>query len=255
MNFLEFEFRFYDPLICRFIQIDPLAEDYNYQSAYNFAENRVIDGNELEGLEWTRFENPNEKAINYVVNLKVLNSTTGLGMSDNKAKKAANAIKTQTEKSFGGKDIDGNTVSVEVNLEFVDKISKGDFYLEFVDEVGLDGVSKEDTPIDVRLAEGKVDEIGNSTSNRIQISKLTNSSMEEFGNTGAHELGHTAGLMHNNDSDNSKNVVNSMKTNNLMFVPQRSNAITPQQRSEIRKIVPRVRPASTLKAVGIKKLN
>lgn len=32
--------------------IDPLAEKYTYNSPYAFAENRVIDGRELEGLEW-----------------------------------------------------------------------------------------------------------------------------------------------------------------------------------------------------------
>lgn len=33
------------------MSIDPLAEEYGYQSPYNFSENRVIDGIELEGLE------------------------------------------------------------------------------------------------------------------------------------------------------------------------------------------------------------
>jgi AcrR family transcriptional regulator len=33
------------------MSIDPLAEEYSYQSPYNFSENRVIDGIELEGLE------------------------------------------------------------------------------------------------------------------------------------------------------------------------------------------------------------
>tara|TARA_B100000780_G_scaffold221813_1_gene160878 strand:+ start:1785 stop:2210 length:426 start_codon:yes stop_codon:yes gene_type:complete len=41
----------HDPAIGRFITIDPLAEDYNYQSPYNFSENRVIDAVEIEGLE------------------------------------------------------------------------------------------------------------------------------------------------------------------------------------------------------------
>ena len=40
------------PDIGRFISIDPLAEDYVHNSTYAFAENRVIDGYELEGLEW-----------------------------------------------------------------------------------------------------------------------------------------------------------------------------------------------------------
>lgn len=37
--------------IGRFMNIDPLAEKYSYQSPYNFSENRVIDSRELEGLE------------------------------------------------------------------------------------------------------------------------------------------------------------------------------------------------------------
>ncbi len=37
--------------MARFHNIDPLAEEFNYQSPYNFSENRVIDAIELEGLE------------------------------------------------------------------------------------------------------------------------------------------------------------------------------------------------------------
>jgi RHS repeat-associated protein len=57
LNVLEFKYRMHDPAIGRFISIDPLAEQYNYQSPYNFAENRVIDGFELEGLEWVDTDN------------------------------------------------------------------------------------------------------------------------------------------------------------------------------------------------------
>ena len=52
LNIHEWRFRFSDPAIGRFWSIDPLAEDYSYQSPYNFSENRVIDGFELEGLEY-----------------------------------------------------------------------------------------------------------------------------------------------------------------------------------------------------------
>ncbi len=52
LNMYEFKWRMHDPAIGRFMQIDPLAEDYVYNSTYAFAENRVIDGFELEGLEW-----------------------------------------------------------------------------------------------------------------------------------------------------------------------------------------------------------
>jgi RHS repeat-associated protein len=51
LNWDSFKWRNYDYAIGRFMSIDPLAEKYSYQSPYNFSENRVIDGFELEGLE------------------------------------------------------------------------------------------------------------------------------------------------------------------------------------------------------------
>ncbi|QDZ60664.1 hypothetical protein EVD19_07950 [Elizabethkingia meningoseptica] len=51
-GWLSFKWRNYDPAMGRFFNIDPLSEKYGYQSHYNFSENRVIDGVELEGLEF-----------------------------------------------------------------------------------------------------------------------------------------------------------------------------------------------------------
>jgi len=51
LNTHEWKYRWSDPAIGRFWSVDPLAEQYNYQSPYNFSENRVIDSYELEGLE------------------------------------------------------------------------------------------------------------------------------------------------------------------------------------------------------------
>ncbi|WP_294217548.1 DUF6443 domain-containing protein [uncultured Chryseobacterium sp.] len=47
----SFKWRNYDPVIGRFLTIDPLSEKYAYQSHYNFSENRVVDAVEIEGLE------------------------------------------------------------------------------------------------------------------------------------------------------------------------------------------------------------
>jgi len=55
LNWDSFKWRNYDYAIGRFMNVDPLSEKYAYQSHYNFAENRVIDGRELEGLEWKNF--------------------------------------------------------------------------------------------------------------------------------------------------------------------------------------------------------
>jgi hypothetical protein len=45
----------HDPRIGRFFVVDPLAAKYPYNSTYAFSENRLIDGVELEGLEYESF--------------------------------------------------------------------------------------------------------------------------------------------------------------------------------------------------------
>jgi len=49
----DYGFRIYDPRISRFLSVDPLTKDYPSWSPYPFAMNRVIDGIDLDGLEWT----------------------------------------------------------------------------------------------------------------------------------------------------------------------------------------------------------
>ncbi|MGS2765244.1 RHS repeat domain-containing protein [Sinomicrobium sp. M5D2P9] len=51
LNVIEFKWRTHDPVIGRFWQIDPLAEDFTYNSPYAFSENSPIAFVELEGLE------------------------------------------------------------------------------------------------------------------------------------------------------------------------------------------------------------
>ncbi|AFC26637.1 YD repeat protein [Saprospira grandis str. Lewin] len=46
-----FKYRVHDVRVGRFLSVDPLAPDYPWNSCYAFAENRVIDGIDLEGLE------------------------------------------------------------------------------------------------------------------------------------------------------------------------------------------------------------
>jgi RHS repeat-associated protein len=51
-NSLSFAYRVHDPRLGRFLSVDPLAISYPWNSPYAFAENRVIDGMDLEGLEY-----------------------------------------------------------------------------------------------------------------------------------------------------------------------------------------------------------
>ena len=53
-NAYSFEYRIHDPRIGRFLSVDPLARDYPWNSTYAFAENRPIDGIDLEGLEFAK---------------------------------------------------------------------------------------------------------------------------------------------------------------------------------------------------------
>lgn len=54
---ISYKYRVHDPRIGKFLSMDPLASDYPHNSPYAFSENRVIDGVELEGLEWISAEN------------------------------------------------------------------------------------------------------------------------------------------------------------------------------------------------------
>jgi RHS repeat-associated protein len=58
LNTHEWKYRVSDPAIGRFWQIDPLAEDYVYNSTYAFQENKLGMGVELEGLEMAKFDTP-----------------------------------------------------------------------------------------------------------------------------------------------------------------------------------------------------
>ena len=52
-----FEYRMHDTRIGRFWSVDPLAGKFPWNSVYAFAENRVVDGKELEGLEFISVNN------------------------------------------------------------------------------------------------------------------------------------------------------------------------------------------------------
>ena len=60
-NSYDFLFRIYDPRLGRFLSTDPLEKEYPRNSPYAFAENRPIDGRDLEGKEWENINASNKK--------------------------------------------------------------------------------------------------------------------------------------------------------------------------------------------------
>src|SRR5690554_3707572 len=55
-NSVNYKYRMHDPRVGRFFAVDPLAPEYPHNSPYAFSENRVLDGIELEGLEFLNKE-------------------------------------------------------------------------------------------------------------------------------------------------------------------------------------------------------
>tara|TARA_R110002072_G_scaffold287464_4_gene453142 strand:- start:15449 stop:16402 length:954 start_codon:yes stop_codon:yes gene_type:complete len=51
-NSVNYNYRMHDPRVGRFFARDPLEKSYPWNSPYAFSENRLIDGLELEGLEY-----------------------------------------------------------------------------------------------------------------------------------------------------------------------------------------------------------
>lgn len=62
-NSYSFEYRVHDSRTGRFFSVDPLFKNYPWNSTYAFAENRVIDGIDLEGLE---FYQTTKKGMTYL---------------------------------------------------------------------------------------------------------------------------------------------------------------------------------------------
>jgi hypothetical protein len=54
-NSLNYTLRMHDPRVGRFLSLDPLADNFPWNSPYAFSENRVIDAVELEGGESKKY--------------------------------------------------------------------------------------------------------------------------------------------------------------------------------------------------------
>ena len=113
-NSLNYSFRMHDPRVGRFLSLDPLAPQYPHNSPYVFAENRVIDGIELEGLEFldadqaTIFANWGSLSIN-------IKNISAFG-----AKELAKPLYNKINGKFLG--LSYNTLIDEYNINYIPKM-------------------------------------------------------------------------------------------------------------------------------------
>jgi RHS repeat-associated protein len=69
---VNYKYRVEDPRLGRFFSVDPLTMKYSFNSPYAFSENRVIDAQELEGLE-SAFTNKLEFGLNTSIKCHTFN--------------------------------------------------------------------------------------------------------------------------------------------------------------------------------------
>lgn len=72
-NSVNYKYRIHDPRVGRFFARDPLFKSYPWNSDYAFGENRVIDGIELEGMEYLDYREARVEFTNGRLTLKLEN--------------------------------------------------------------------------------------------------------------------------------------------------------------------------------------
>jgi RHS repeat-associated protein len=112
----EFEYRIHDARVGRFLSVDPLYKEYPWNSTYAFAENRVIDGIDLEGREWSQITVGNTTV--FTVKIKVVNTS----IIDNE--QVANTVLPAMQKSISDLfQTNFPDAQFKINIEFDSNIS------------------------------------------------------------------------------------------------------------------------------------
>ncbi|MCJ7936200.1 MAG: matrixin family metalloprotease [Chryseobacterium sp.] len=240
-GFYSFKWRNYMPDLGRFFNIDPLSEKYSYQSHYNFSENRVVDGRELEGLEWVASRNLENKTVDLHLTYKPVNNTAG-ALSNSQMSTLLQEREAQIVSSFGGKDASGNQVNITFSQS--DKSTMVWDYNIAYDTNNVDdfkGVDENGSYLIQTMTNGMTDNNDNTQKNRTQINVFTtkgldvnektgqlnfdNKNRSDVAKTGAHETGHTLGIKHSDKA--------TLKStpDNLMREGGPGTKITPEQRT------------------------
>lgn len=235
------------PDVGRFFNIDPLAEKFYYNSTYAFAENRVIDGRELEGLEWVKSTTLNQngtKTYTLNANIKLVNNSHNFTAQD--MKDFQMSYISNMKNSFDGTLSNGDKMEIgTIKFETVSNAKDGDYSISIVDTV----IDTQGNPVttnsgaDVKgmiQLDGQNSDpvngyIGNSQQNNMQV---VPDGKNGTGEAAAHETGHSFGLRHQNDSSSQNTTKDSVGWTNLMHAPRAGGEVNSQQRDIVIQNVP-----------------
>jgi len=193
----DFSARIYDSRLSRFLSVDPLFRNYPFSSPYSYAQNRPIDGRDIEGLEWSQSTTTYANGwteTKFTVKIKVVNKSS---LTAVEFQAMLSAMKKDAEAIYNIEDHDNKTAySMDIIFEEVTEVGETDFSLTIIDNVVDDkkaghaeqNDTKENDIVIVGYKE-TTDYWGNELVQRPSNGMLGSTNL---GATLAHELGHTA---------------------------------------------------------------
>src|SRR5690606_38564167 len=159
-NSLNYKYRMHDPRVGRFFAVDPLASIYPWNSSYAFSENRVIDGVELEGKEFS-VSRATDGTVYVNAHINIINNSK---LSDELISKVMMSVKGKYNALFDRDLKDGGKLKGWFTYKTVDKVPSNNYYMKIFDdgkfqEALINHMNKEGIANDYAGVGGMVNEI------------------------------------------------------------------------------------------------
>ncbi|MEM6816987.1 MAG: HNH/ENDO VII family nuclease [Bacteroidota bacterium] len=215
-GWVQFKWRNHMPDIGRFFNIDPLTESFYHNSPYAFSENRVINGIELEGLEYIstfdKFQydggaldylkaipNAATDVANYSISL--YNTTAAYAIGDvNIIENEVAGLQAIRDAASGAVDYLNNTSGSEILSDAGDFVGSPGFFGEVTLGTLLGGLNKIDNLSIVSKVNGASDDLLQG-GNRLSNDRL-NAAPDKRGNAPIGDDGNIIELHHRNQTSN-----------------------------------------------------
>jgi RHS repeat-associated protein len=125
LDWYDYGARFYDSQITRFNSIDRLASDYPYKSPYDYAENRPVDGIDLDGLEWVSAGKGQGPVIDEIAKKEGLQLLPGFKTKNQSAEEQNQQVLQQAAELFpaGNTGTNGTISAVDPVQRYKDQLS------------------------------------------------------------------------------------------------------------------------------------
>ncbi len=213
----------YDTRVGRFSSVDPLSKSFPWNSSYAFAENRVIDGIDLEGAEWMPASNGN--TTNFTTKVYIVNRSKVYD-SEN-LKDFQKSIVTQFNKVYS-KDFGDAIYNADLIIGDYTKPTYGKglyIHLRDLNDLNFDNYSGEVKIVGGSTTRADGENMG-SQFNHINLNVSKNGilrDIDEAASEAVHELGHTGGLPHPWDKESPPDISqpNSIKKARKLNIDQR----------------------------------